>query len=172
MDGVLSDFTSGALDALNKKYNKRHTIVSYAADYGKWDIASLYGITDKELWSVIKQTEGFWMSLKPLPWFRELYAALAERGEVTILTTPSWDPDCAKQKLQWLKMYLGVNSEAVMMGARKELLAGNGLLIDDSEANFKRFIIAGGDAVLVPSNWNTIEISFLDVWNEIERVMG
>ena len=46
------------------------------------------------------------------------------------------------------------------LGAKKHLMAGNGILIDDSPANVNKFRQYGGHAILVPSNWNTSNLSF------------
>jgi len=97
-----------------------------------------------------------------------LYGKLSLLGEVTILSAPSWDPDCSRQKYQWLQKHLKIKSEKVIMGNRKELLAGNGILIDDSLNNVNRFKMAGGDAILIPSTWNTRDLTFRQVWNTIK----
>jgi 5'(3')-deoxyribonucleotidase len=114
----------------------------------------------QEFWDSIHSTPDFWYNLKPMPWYKELYEFLSERGDVTILTTPSLDPSCAMQKLEWLNNYLGIKSDAVLMGARKYLLAGNGTLIDDYHVNVEKFRAIGGKAILIPSNWNTNELTF------------
>lgn len=167
MDGVLVDFLSGALKALNRDFGRDITIEEYAEKFGQWGTYDYYGITIKEFWNSIHTTPDFWMNLEPLPWYKELYALLSEMGEVTILTTPSLDPACAMQKLQWLRYYLDIDSDAVFMGSRKYLMAGNGILIDDYFKNVDAFRSAGGEAILVPSNWNTNGLTFERIKNTI-----
>ena len=168
MDGVLTDFLSSAIHALNLKYSRHHTVDEYATVCGHWNISKFYGITTDEFWDAINETPRFWADMKPLHWFRNLYSNLCMVGQVTILTTPSWDPICSKEKLEWLQLNMGIMSDHVLLGARKELLAGNGILIDDSPANVGKFRDAGGKAILVPSNWNTVGLTYEQVWESIE----
>lgn len=167
MDGVLADFLSGALEALNRDFNRDITIEQYVDRFGQWGTYDFYGISQKEFWDSIQNTPNFWYNLKPLPWYKELHEMLSGIGEVTILTTPSLDPSCAMQKLQWLNDKMGIGSNQVLMGARKYLLAGNGILIDDYSENVNKFKQAGGDAILIPSNWNTNGLTFERVKNTI-----
>lgn len=168
MDGVLSDFISGALKELNKEYHRDITIEQYAKDFGQWGTYDYYGITVEQFWKPIVNNKSFWINIQPYPWYRELYDDLKEVGDVTILTHPyPGDKECIRQKLEWLKLYLGLDSDDVLFGSRKYLLAGNGLLIDDYYKNVNSFIDAGGEAVLVPSNWNTVDISYNKVLSTI-----
>ena len=167
MDGVIADFLGGALKVLNKDFNKNITIEQYATDFGKWETYDYYGITIDQFWESIDKTPDFWYRLQPMPWGRELYQFLQDMGDVTIVTTPNLHPDCASQKLKWLNGYLGIKSNAVFLGARKYLMAGNGILIDDYYKNTESFKEAGGDAILIPSNWNTVGLTFDDIINSI-----
>jgi 5'(3')-deoxyribonucleotidase len=160
MDGVLADFLGGTIKVLNRDYHKSITIEQYASEFGQWGIYDYYGITVEQMWESIDKTPDFWYRLNPMPWGRELYSFLKEFGEVTILTTPNLDPSCASQKLKWLNGYLGIQSNAVFLGARKYLMAGNGILIDDYAKNVQSFKDAGGEAILIPSNWNTNGLTF------------
>jgi 5'(3')-deoxyribonucleotidase len=160
MDGVLSDFLSGAIKVLNKKFNKTITLEQYVKEFGCWETYDYFGITPKEFWDAIGEEEHFWLNLKPIPWAKDLYKALDQIGEVTIVTSPSLDPQCIVEKYQWLSKYLGVGTDKVFMGTRKYLLAGNGILIDDYFKNVESFKEAGGKAILVPSVWNTSNLTF------------
>ena len=167
MDGVLVDFLSGAIEALNREFNRTITIEQYADKFGQWATYDYYGISTEQFWDAIHSTPDFWYNLKPMPWYKELYEFLSKVGDVTILTTPSLDPACAMQKLQWLKNYLNIGSDAVFLGSRKYLMAGNGILIDDYYKNVDKFKQAGGDAILIPSNWNTNGLTFERIKNTI-----
>jgi 5'(3')-deoxyribonucleotidase len=160
MDGVIADFLGGALKVLNRDFNKSMTIEQYATEFGQWGTYDYYGITQEQFWESIDKTPDFWYRLEPMPWGRDLYKFLKEFGEVTIVTTPNLHPDCASQKLKWLNGYLGIQSNEVFLGARKYLMAGNGILIDDYHKNISSFKEAGGEAILIPSNWNTIGLTF------------
>lgn len=55
-------------------------------------------------------------------------------------------------------------------GKKKYLLAReDALLIDDSKPNCDSFIGNGGSAALVPSDWNTLDLSYNMVWNKIAK---
>jgi 5'(3')-deoxyribonucleotidase len=166
MDGVLSDFLSGALDILNEEYNKDYTVEDYVK-YGKFSINEFYGISISEFWDTLS-LEWFWEDLKPFEWTYKLYDGLCQLGDVTIVTSPSLDPNCAKEKLMWLRRCLGVKSTDVFIGSKKYLMAGNGILIDDYYSNVDKFKSNGGKAVLVPSNWNTPNLTFDMVWGKIK----
>lgn len=167
MDGVLSDFLSGALEVLNMKYDRKITLDQYAREFGQWGTYDYYGIGEEEFWSAISSRNRFWINLKPIPWAGQLYGVLSEIGDVTILTSPSLDPVCAKEKLEWLDYHLGIKSSSVFIGSRKYLMAGNGILIDDYHKNCEKFTEAGGRAILVPSVWNTPDLTYEMVINTI-----
>ena len=167
MDGVLVDFLSGAIECLNRDYNRNITIEQYAAEFSQWGTYDYYGISVKEFWDSIDSTPDFWYNLKPMPWCGQLYDELNKGGEITVITSPSLDPSCAMQKLQWLDRYLNIKSDAVFIGSRKYLMAGNGILIDDYNKNVEKFKEAGGEAILVPSNWNTNNLTFEIILNAI-----
>lgn len=172
MDGVLCDFLSGALKALNKEYGKNVTLFDYATNFGKWETYDFYGISEIEFWRAIHNDPVFWYNLEPIPWAKLLLIELQKLGDVTIVTTPSLDPNCASQKLQWLDKYLGIRSSQVFVGSRKHLMAGNGILIDDYSNNIEAFKGAGGEAILVPSVWNTYPLSFAMVWDVIIKYIN
>ena len=167
MDGVLVDFVSGALSALNRDFNKDITIERYVKEFGLWEMYDYYGISIKQFWDSIHNTPDFWYNLQPLPWYKELYKLLSELGLVTIVTTPSIDPSCAEQKLRWLRDYMDIDSTQVLMGTRKSLLVGNGILIDDYYGNVEKFKGFGGEAILIPSTWNTNGLTFERIKNTI-----
>ena len=160
MDGVLSDFTSSALKLFNKELNRNVTIEEYVDKQLGFNIEQIYGISINEFWQIINNEPIFWLKLKPFAWAQELVKFLREMGDVTIVTTPSLDPECAKQKLQWLDAYLNIKSSDVFLGAKKYLMAGNGILIDDYHKNVEKFQQNNGKAILIPSNWNTKDLNF------------
>lgn len=167
MDGVLVDFLSGAIKALNRDYGRNITIEEYANKFGQWGTYDYYGITVAQFWKSIEDTPNFWIDLKPMPWCNLLYGMLSELGDVTIVTSPSLDPTCAKEKLEWLKSYLNITPDKVFLGSRKYLFAGNGILIDDYFKNVDSFRANGGQAILIPSTWNTADLTFERVKNTI-----
>jgi 5'(3')-deoxyribonucleotidase len=171
MDGVLCDFVSGALKVLNQRYDKEYTIEDYATNFGRWQTYDYYGITEKEFWNTIYAVPNFWINLKSFSWTKQLYNELLKLGGVTVVTTPSRDPECAAQKLEWLNDCLGIEAPDVFVGGKKHLMAGNGILIDDNRTNVDTFIAAGGEAILVPSTWNCSNLTFEGVWSYIQNYL-
>ena len=159
MDGVLSDFLSGALKLFNRELRRNITIEEYIS-VGGFDISKVYDISVSKFWHIIDNEKNFWLNLKPFDWSIDLLRFLKELGEVTIVTSPSQDYKCVSQKLEWLDKYLRVKSNDVFLGSKKYLMAGNGILIDDYHKNTEKFILNGGKAILIPSNWNTTDLSF------------
>lgn len=169
MDGVLSDFLSSALRIHNEKYRKEKSVEDYVREYGRSGINEYYGISIEEFWKTIEGDPIFWKNLDPFPWAVELYERLLAWGNVTIVTSPSNDFECAKQKQIWAYSLFGIKPSEMFVGSRKRLLAGNGILIDDYEKNVVSFRKNGGNAILVPSNWNTPSLTFDKVWTVIEE---
>lgn len=163
MDGVLSDFTSSALQLFNSKLNKNLILDEYVKYNLGWNIEKAYNISVSDFWKIINEEENFWINLKPFPWAVDLIKFLRQIGEITIVTTPSLDPDCARQKLEYLYKHFRIKSDDVFLGAKKYLMAGNGILIDDSPSNINKFKYHGGHAILIPSNWNTLNLNFEQV---------
>lgn len=159
-DGVVSDFLERAMHVLNMEYGKSYQPSEYASLHGKFGINDLYGISLQDFWRVIEEDSFFWVSLKPTPYGKKLYYWLSNIAPVTIVTCPSEDPTCAEQKLVWLKDHLAINPSQVVLCCKKHLLAGNGILIDDYHKYTEEFTAAGGEAILVPSEWNTADVSF------------
>jgi len=171
MDGVICDFVSGALKALNEAFDKYYTTEWYADTFGKWETNELYKISERTFWNTIHKVPDFWINLKPLPWAQLLYNKLSALGEVTIITTPSDDPNCAAQKIQWLRKHFNIKAPDAFIGGKKYFMAGNGILIDDNQNNIKRFIEAGGEAILIPSSWNDSACDFEIVWSVIQKYL-
>lgn len=162
LDGTLSDFFSDALHHLNKKYRPDNPLT--AEEYRKnptFNMAEKFGISQGEFWKTIESNQYFWCNMTPFRWAKQLYNLLSEFAPVTILSSPSLNPRCIPDKLEWLDKHLGIKSDSCMFGGRKYLMARpDALLIDDYPKNTESFIQAGGNAVLIPSSWNTEDLSF------------
>lgn len=169
MDGVLADFIGGAIKVCNNLTGKNYTSDEYAIQYGKWGIDRFYNISIEDLWRAIDDTKDYWYNLEMLPWAKELYEFLSSKHEVTIVTSPPLQTDCATQKLNWLKDNLNITPPEVFIGSRKYLMAGNGFLVDDWNVNIEMFQKAGGFGVLIPSNWNTVGLDFYQILNSINK---
>lgn len=150
MDGVLCDFWSAVLSLWD------FDPAAYPAN--EWDMAKVLGISEGEFWERIEGTPDFWLNLKPYPWAKSLIAHVeSSKLPWTVMTSPSMDPECAKQKVQWMRRHIANKFTAYMIGSRKYLLAQpDTLLVDDNDGNVSKFIAAGGQAVLFPARWNSL----------------
>lgn len=145
MDGVLADFVGGVRDLFG--FNEPWPI-------GAYDVPTAFGITPQEMWEAIDNEFDFWLNLEPLPWLDELLRML-EGCDWWISTSPSLDPLCAAQKIEWVYRFIGPNFRRYMIGPDKFLMANDEtVLIDDSDSNYDKFTDAGGFAVLFPQPWN------------------
>jgi len=166
-DGVLSDFTSYALDALNDKLRTKITLEQYAKTK-EFSMYKVFNISPSLFWKTIEDAD-IWSNMDPFLWALDLIDYLDHYGDITICTSPSRNPQCAAKKIIWIQKHLGLGINSIMIGSRKYLMAKDGnVLIDDWDKNTKEFTEHGGKAILVPSNWNTPDLSFNIVKESIE----
>jgi 5'(3')-deoxyribonucleotidase len=173
-DCVLASFFEASLHKLNKKYRKDNPItISEYVDYGKFDMAAGFGITNAEFWQCVEGGDQyFWDNLPLFPWSKDFYDFLSRFAPVTILSSPSDGANCVWGKVQWLKKKIDPNiSTGDCVFTKKKYLLANSesLLIDDLQKNCDEFIAAGGQAVCVPSTWNTKNLSYNDILEKILR---
>lgn len=168
-DGVLADFISPVIARLNAYTGKNITLKEYAAA-GNWMVEQVFGITFEEFWREAERGDNLWCDLKPYPWSDKVLDICDRHGRVTICTSPSLNPICAAQKVEWIQEHLGRNVTHVMLGSRKDLMARPGnVLIDDYPSNIDKFVAAGGQGILVPSDWNTYPLVEEDVLGPIRE---
>lgn len=172
-DGVLASFTQGVLDVFNPIYGTNYTCDSVSESSVGWGLEKLWDLNDVQMWKEIDKHREFWLNLPMIPWARELYERLKQHAnEVVILTSPPKNPICGAHKRLWLSGNLGIESDNVMVGKKKYLLSTPGtLLVDDAPHNYTEFTEKGkgGDCALVPSDWNTVNLSFDQVWDAISE---
>ena len=167
MDGLLTDFLAGAMNMMNIAHGTNFQPAEYAKLWGRFDINEFYGVSEEEFRHVLSYDDKFWEHLKPTAYGLKLYFWLNRIAPVTIVTSPTSCQDAPSQKLRWLQHYLKIKATDVVLCYKKHLLAGNGILIDDLPENVNNFIAAGGEAILVPSEWNTPNVTFKMVVNPI-----
>lgn len=153
MDGVLCDFMGPAVRLHDFDAEK----VQSEWPSGEFDVCKVLGIAPMKFWERIdRQGFRFWESLPEYQWTQELIG-IVNCHEFVIASCPSWSPDSSSGKVGWLHKKFGRSFRAYMLGQRKELLAGPGrVLIDDNEDNCRKFVMAGGDAILFPRPWNRL----------------
>lgn len=150
MDGVVANFTGGALKVHNK---------SLPPGDITWDWPSQVGFkdaNDPEFWKPIENV-AFWHKLDLLmDGYRLFQSAEYVFKQVNIgFLTDASRFGAGDGKRMWLQRYFPSYADKVVMAKRKELVAcARMILIDDNDKNCKNFIEAGGKAILVPRPWN------------------
>jgi hypothetical protein len=146
LDGVIVDFITGAFEAHGITNVKQEDIVH-------WDLEALIGIETGDFWA--KFDEDFWAGLKMYDWVEELLYLL-EKWDVCLLTSPGWTGAGGKQR--WIRENLPwfFKNNRYLIGPGKEFCASKDtVLIDDYDANCKKFRNAGGHSIVFPQPWNT-----------------
>lgn len=155
VDGVLADFITAALLANN--------LPGSHDDVGSWNWFIPESVNDEaEKASMYRrfmrncdEVPDFWFSLSPYWWAKPLLGLCKDFDEVIFSTAPSLSPKCSSQKIEWLRYHRMMgDTNAFMIGCHKHLMAGHGVLIDDSDKNTEKFIEFGGQAILFPQRWN------------------
>lgn len=142
-DGVLADFVTASLELHGKTFED--------ANVDKWDYFHDWGVTDREFFEPMGYD--FWANIEPFPWAQDLLNVLSKH-EVTICTAPILNPECFAAKAEWINKHFDIPFQNIMIGKKKWLMAGNGILVDDSEKNIEKFRAAGGRAYLFPQPYN------------------
>jgi 5'(3')-deoxyribonucleotidase len=146
MDGVLVDFVGGAA-----------TLIGYDPSVvNTWDYYPLIGKTENEFWRAIDAAgSDFWATLPIYPWALDLYRECKAIAPTIFLTSPSQCPSSMHGKLRWMQDNFGRQFRDYLVGPKKEFCATpDTILIDDSDANCKKFQAAGGRPILFPRPWN------------------
>lgn len=150
IDGVIANFVSAALSALNIT---TYTIPPNEPNMEKW---SGVNITTKEFWKAIDKTnEDFWFNIPKYDYSDELVKLCHSYGEVFFLTSPSRNPACLSGKMMWIKRYFPRMARNIVLTPAKYLCAApNRVLIDDTETKCDKFIQYGGSTILFPQPYN------------------
>lgn len=119
--------------------------------YERWDVKSFWSMVPRMFWATCPVSDEF-------EWLLQLCVDLVGRDNVVFLTGPTKDPDCLSGKLEWIHKYApDFMHRQYLIGARKQFCAHpQALLIDDSDANIDTFREWGGNGILVPRPWNTL----------------
>jgi len=119
-----------------------------------------YDIDDQKLWNIIKhETKHFWRDLDWTPDGKELWNFVKKYYPI-ILSSPApafADPDCARDKVNWVKKHLGRYVEVIIERKKEKYAEANAILIDDREKNILKWQEVGGIGILHKSAEQTIE---------------
>ncbi len=156
LDGVLNEWVRGVCKLFDLK------VETVYADLAEGDrIEWCAGLSVSDFWDRITDAGAdFWSDLELSDVALDLYeAARRVTSRVYILTSPSWDPQCAAGKVVWMQRHFrgrgGHPFLDYVLTSHKSLLAGPGtLLIDDRPTFCSAFTEAGGEAWWFPSEWD------------------
>lgn len=158
MDGVLADLI-GAACGIFGRYDLQTGNTAWPP--GEYSIARVLGITADRLWAAVnRQGVDWWAHLEPLPHYLDLLGLVISTGRTwSILTSGHVSDYAATGKSQWITRHLPAYRDRLIITKEKHLLAGpDRVLIDDSDENCRRFIEAGGRAIVYPQPWNSAHL--------------
>lgn len=154
MDGVLCDFCYGFLWAHGREdLMLRYENGEYPTD---WNFHGDLG-NEEDMWKPVRKAGiRFWLSLNPFEWTKNIISLVSSYGVPWyVCTTPYFLSDCYKGKVEWLHTNIDKDLNNIIMIKDKFLLANkNTYLVDDSDANYRKFINHGGNGFLFPQPWN------------------
>jgi 5'(3')-deoxyribonucleotidase len=166
MDGVLANFHQGTcgLFGVNLAESTLPLPWPYAIEK---NISQLLGyeVGPKTLWNTINQDADrnlFWEKLKPYGYAYKLIEMLQSFSsrygvDIIISTSPGHHDAAHSQKVRWIKSNTPFHVSQMMIGSHKHLMAKpETFLIDDCDANIRKFKEHGGNTFLWPQRWNQL----------------
>jgi hypothetical protein len=119
--------------------------------YERFDVKSFWSMIPRNFWASCPMSDEY-------PWLFQLCVDLVGQENVCFLTGPTKDPDCLAGKLEWINRFTPeFMHRQYLIGPRKQFCAHHeALLVDDSDANIDKFREWGGNGILVPRPWNTL----------------
>lgn len=171
LDGVLADFQRGIF---------RHHNLPFPVPWpkGVYDIRAALGHeTYDECWATVKSN--FWEQLPVCPDAHVILDTIyGFTTDIHVLTgVPSIheakclaDPHAAYGKFLWMRKHFPLLSKRMSVTTDKTYAANpQSILIDDSNIVCARFVNHGGNAILVPRDWNTL--AGHDVQTHLKRML-
>lgn len=145
LDGVLIDFVSGALKAHN----------SDPIEFEEMKLDEALGLTQHEFLEKFKYPE-FWIDLDWMPDGKLILEIIEEHfNDIVICTSPGILPESVIGKMGWVEKHIPQYLHKTVFTSSKHILAhSKSILFDDHHKNVINFGKSGGNAVLVPRDWN------------------
>lgn len=175
-DGLLSNFTAGALKIVEEITGRRYEEV----DVGEFDFTKALGLSTDEAVAVKKaigSRQGFAASLAPYPRARQGVRRLRELGDVICVTSP-WDsnPWWRAERESWLALHFGID---VVHHAEDKSTYEADVFVDDRSKHVRAWAAAWPSRCAVfwrtPHNtgesvpWGTHSIGSWDALYEVAR---
>lgn len=136
-DGVVANFTSAAVRAINRLYGTNHP---KGTEPTEWYFGDLIppGSQEGLLWDALS-APGIAAGLEPFPHAAELVAELSRLGDVWFVTSPfQTSPTWCYERVRWLQEHLGIDRHRVVFASDKSAVDGV-VLIDDRAANLMQW---------------------------------
>jgi len=166
MDDVCNRFTMYALQEMGcgpMAYEEKHYPIECGFDIvaacnrlhptkKDWSLQSFWNSVKRHLWATVPESLEFRRLLNSC-------SKLVGKDRVILLTSPTLCPDSLAGKLEWIQAFCPPwMHRQYLIGPVKWSCARPGaLLIDDADKNIRSFRKAGGEAILVPRPWNSLE---------------
>ena len=166
MDGVCCNWDSAALKTM-----EREELIGHWTP-GVKNLEALLGLPYDLIWKKI-DAEGskWWRNLKEYPWFWDFYNYLTIIGDVVFCTSPSYDSNSLKGKLEWLQDRFGRDFRNYIFTNKKYYATcTNAILIDDNDTQCQNFVNNGGKAILFPQPWNKLAQDKKALENKVDYV--
>lgn len=176
LDGTIVDFNQGAMKLHGKPWPYDNPANRGTAG---WDVYKLWNMTPAEFWHGMDRT--FWATLEPYSWaFQLIELAIQSVGQsnVAFVTSPAHTAGCVEGKIDWVEKHFSYIPTIMTRSKKggsppKHFLAHrDAVLIDDYEQNVKEFYSAGGEAILFPRPWNSLERLADDPMSYVKRELG
>lgn len=160
MDGVVADFVGAALPL----FNEYDTIEFWSQNKGKYDIAGILGLSQKEFWDRIEIQPYFWEDILVYPEAGEL-VNICERyvgkDNIYFLSSPCMSDKCFSGKFNWIETHFPeYKNRLILCNDKHHFASPNKILIDDSESKVNNFRHHGGKAYLWPKPWNFLHAKY------------
>ena len=180
LDGVLADFDKGACYAHGISPQKMIELRTP----GDWYLPTVFAkckqqsvMSVEEFWQPITRGGAeFWVNLKEFSWHRELVlfiSSLKNTEDFHIITAPSQCPTSYTGKVRWIKKQYGAGFDRFAITPHKEIFAQPGvLLIDDREENINKFVAAGGEGLIFPSQGNSLHLFADDPMTYVRKMLA
>lgn len=166
VDDVLADFTLAAMEYVGCAVSQEDKDDFY--DSWGFDIVAAVNalhpsqnFSPKEFWAQLPKE--FWAQLsktRECDWIINTTVRGVGRDNVFLLTSPINDPECVAGKMEWIRDFLPSwfweNRQYIIAPPKWVCARPDALLIDDSDANIRRFREEGGLAILLPRPWNSL----------------
>ena len=160
LDGVVADFFNAAL--------RWHGGMPLKPVWprGEYGMSKPLGITEAEFVGPLRDPE-FWSDVRPYPGAPDFVAGLRKHTPITIATVlmvPDPRGGCAEAKREWCQYWLGVGPRdvAVFQHWRQKVdraLTCHNKVVDDHYETCDTIRCHGGQALLVPRPWNSMDPS-------------